>query len=94
MTLANVLCYRAVPGSHTGDIPDFDPGFKHPPGECAQGRKFAAVRWKRDGDLIPRKIAYYDLQIQRRPLMKLFPGARSSHCLGGIAEFTGGRSLR
>ena len=27
MTLANVLCHRAVPGSHTGDIPDFDPGF-------------------------------------------------------------------
>jgi hypothetical protein len=26
MPLANVLCHRAVPDSHTGDIPDFDPG--------------------------------------------------------------------
>src|ERR1017187_1315362 len=27
MALANVLCHRAVPCSHTGDIPDFEPGF-------------------------------------------------------------------
>jgi hypothetical protein len=27
MALANVLCHRAVPCSHPGDIPDFEPGF-------------------------------------------------------------------
>ncbi len=46
------------------------------------------------GDLIPRMIAHYYLQIQRRTLIHLFPGARPTHCLGGIAELTGGRSLR
>ena len=36
MPLAGTLCYRAAPGSETGDVPDFDPVFYGGPGGLTQ----------------------------------------------------------
>ena len=38
----------------TGQPQEQYAGVKHQPGECQQAQKFAAVRWKRDGDLLWR----------------------------------------